>query len=261
MSERAYVRVRASIAARAGKTPSFAHKSPPALDDWLRIQAKPTGHRQKHVIHAPSVIVIPRPRGWFARWIRTCSRGVPMCLMHGRSGDCGALRVAMSATKNTRCRFRYLGRSISRRAPRRTFRYYLVVTPTLGITFAQSAIAEQSDSSTVSPALIKSITDLLKAAGHVEDISFLSSGRLHSVAEIFGAIAWPAVLWPATAAPACRFACCSISASHAWKSNAWSRAHKIARNHLRVPRASSVICVSILSCRTAPHYWQARPMP
>jgi GxxExxY protein len=61
--------------------------------------------------------------------------------------------------------------------------------------------------------------------------------------------------------PACRSACCSISASHARKSNAWSRAYKIARNHLHVPRASSVICVSILSRPVAPHHWQARPVP
>jgi hypothetical protein len=99
----------------------------------------------------------------------------------------------MSEIGNTNCHFRCQWQSMSYKARHRRL-VHPVTAATLWIGSGPSAIAEQSDGPTVSPAVIKSITDLLKAAGHVEDTSLFSSERLHGIAEILGAIGWPAVL-------------------------------------------------------------------
>ncbi len=77
------------------------------------------------------------------------------------------------------------------RTLRWTYLYFNVWVATFGVTLTDTAAAEQSDKSSVSPEFIKSVADLLKAASHSEDKSLLSPERLHGLAEILGSIAWP----------------------------------------------------------------------
>ncbi len=97
----------------------------------------------------------------------------------------------MSDTKNTKWYFRLWERLASYRMSNMTHRHRLVINIIIEIIFAQNAVAEQSDNTITSPAIIKSIADLLKLAGHVENNSIFSSERLHSISEILSALAWP----------------------------------------------------------------------
>lgn len=61
------------------------------------------------------------------------------------------------------------------------------------LTISGKVHGEQIDQTVVSPSTIKAIAELLRAAGHVEDVSFFSAERLHGFSEVLSAISWPVV--------------------------------------------------------------------
>ncbi len=102
--------------------------------------------------------------------------------------------LQMIASTKEIWRFLYLSYCSKSKTPQKMPIYFIVMVETFCATSTNAAVAEQSDSSSVSPELIKSVADLLRAAGRVEDKSLLSSERLHGLAAVLGSIAWPVAL-------------------------------------------------------------------